>query len=145
MEWALTAIGGGGGGGRGATGVAAAVVASLALVAAFWSGTGGSSGPGKLVDGSLTLMLSCVGTSCCAGLARSAPGCRAAAAAGNSSLEMPGEGGSFSWLPVSVALLGATEALVTAGSAPNAASPFCDEAEAKGEVGIEPSLTCPFA
>lgn len=95
-------------------------------------------------------MLSVVESSCCACFAKSGAACGAGAAAGKSSLEMPGEGASLSWLPVSVALLGAGEALVTAMSASTAASPFCDEAlcdeaAAKGEVGIEPSLTCPFA
>ena len=145
MDCALATRGGGGGGGGGAKGVAAAVVASLALVAACWSYAEGSHGPAKLMDGSSALTLSCVGNSCCACLARSASGCRAAAAVGNSSLEMPGEGASLSWLPASMALLGAAEALVTPGSALTTASPFCDEAEAKGEVGIEPSLACPFA
>ena len=144
MNCALAARGGGGGGGGGAKDVAAASVASLAFVAACWSDTGGSARPAKLTAGSSALMLSCVGNSCCAGLARSASGCTAATAVGNSSLEMLGEGASLSWLPASMALLGAAEALVTPGSAPPTASPFCDEAEAKGEVGIEPSLACPF-
>ena len=149
MDCALTAVcgsgGGGGGGGGGAMGVAAA--ASSPLVLACWSDTrasGAGLGPAKLADGPSIVVLSCASGACSACFAKSASACETAAA-GKSSLETAGEGASLSWLSVSVALLGADVALVTAGTAPTPVSPFCDEAEAKGEVGAEPSVTCPLA
>ena len=138
MDWALAATWGGGKG--------AMSVAAPSLVAACWSDATSSPGPEKLVDGSSVSVLACSGPACCACCATSASTCgaaaAAAAAAGKSSREMPGEGTSLSWL----SLLAADDASVTAGAAPAAAaSPFCGEAEANGEVGIKPSLTCPFA
>lgn len=151
MDCALTAFlgrgGGRGGGGGGDTAVVAgaAVAVSLAFAAACLSRTSMSLVPGMLADGSGSFwLLSCPASGGCLActLRPPSPACAADMAAGNSSRDTRGEGATLSWL----SMLDAGKAVMTAAVAPApACSSFCEEAEAKGEVGIEPSLTCPFA